>query len=106
MRVRSDFSRFVHLAGRLVSLSLVSVAACAGGNGAHEDIGEATAQIAQVPEQVSCVAINIAGARSVERRFDVVAGQSTLLSLAQLPTGNVIFTAFAYPMACPLVTQA
>jgi hypothetical protein len=110
MRTFSTRSRLV------VASSLVSALGCAASLGAAiafagcssgdsgELAGEATAAITQVPAQVACIELNVSGARTVDKKFDVTAGQSSVLAMAQLPTGNVTFTGFAYPTACAQVT--
>jgi hypothetical protein len=63
-------------------------------------VGAAQARISQVPQQVFCVRITVAGYRTVEKSFDVIPGQSSLLSLSGLPVGAVTFTGAAFPAAC------
>jgi hypothetical protein len=72
--------------------------------------GEASAravvELATVPADVFCVEIDVAGARAVTDRFDVVPNQTAVLSLTGLPLGDVSFTGLAYPAACGAVTSA
>jgi hypothetical protein len=97
----------------VTSLSIASLAAlaaaCSAGTNTDEaanDVGQASAAITQVPAQVSCIEIDVAGARAVTKRFDVTAGQSSVLSLTGLPLGADTFTGLAYPSACSAVTAA
>src|SRR5689334_14468102 len=94
----------------LASLSIAScfAVACSGAPNADEDanVGVATATITQVPPQVSCVDIQVNGSRSFSKKFDVTAGQTSVLSLSGLPTGNVTFIGLAYPLACASVVAS
>jgi hypothetical protein len=86
----------------LVSAALLTVA-CGAAQDSSENVGEARAQLTRVPSDVACIDISVAGASTVHRRFDVTAGASTNFALRSLPTGNVTFTAFAYPTPCAQV---
>jgi hypothetical protein len=66
-------------------------------------VGEAEATITNVPAQVACIQITVAGARNVTRRFDVSPGQSSVLGLKGLPVGPVAFTGSAYAASCATV---
>jgi hypothetical protein len=68
-----------------------------------EMVGLAQARITQVPQQVFCVRITVAGYRTVERSFDVTPGQSSILSLSGLPVGSVTFTGAAFPASCAFI---
>jgi hypothetical protein len=91
-----------------VSIAILStLAACsAPPEPSADDTGVAQAAITQVPPQIACIAINVAGARTVERKFEVTAGQSSVLALTELPTGSVVFHGFAYAAACASVTAS
>jgi hypothetical protein len=65
-----------------------------------EDIGQATAAISAVPPMVACIEIDVMGARSVTRRFDVMPGASAALTLTGLPLGTDTFVGLAYASAC------
>lgn len=93
---------------------LVYSAICAGtglvacgdaGNG--ELVGSAQIAITQVPVDVSCVQISAQGvARSAQRSFDVAPGQSSVLSMQSLPTGNVTFSGLGFSVPCASVTSS
>jgi hypothetical protein len=97
-------ARAIVLASSFVLLPLG--VACSAADSSPEMTGEATAQITQVPAQVGCIQISVAGARTVQKRFDVMPGQSSVLSLSGLPVGGVSFTGSAYPTACASVTSS
>jgi len=82
--------------------------ACASGDPSDrsEATGEAMAAITEVPADVNCVTIDVTGSRSVQRRFDVTPGESSLFSLDGLPVGDVIFNGSAHPIACSSITSA
>jgi hypothetical protein len=88
----------------LTCCSIAAVACSAGSP--EENIGQATAAITQVPAQVGCIEIDVTGARSVTQRYDVTAGQSSVLSLNGLPLGLDTFVGLAYPGACSAVASA
>src|SRR5260370_36434131 len=48
----------------------------------------------------TCIQIAAAGARSVTKSFDVMAGAGTVLSMSGLPLGQVTFTAAAFGSSC------
>jgi hypothetical protein len=79
-------------------LSAVALAGCLSPE--EPLVGEAQARITQVPADVSCVRITIAGSRTVVRSFDVTPGQSSVLPMAGLPVGAVMFTGEAFAAAC------
>jgi hypothetical protein len=87
-----------------LALAAVSLAACSSGASApagdREMQGSATVTLTQVPENVACIDVNVVGARSADRRFPVKAGQSTVLTLNGLPTGDVVFYGSAFDGAC------
>jgi hypothetical protein len=66
----------------------------------------AVIELAVVPANVSCVEIDVTGARAVTDRFDVTPNETAVLSLTALPLGNVSFIGLAYPTACAAVTSA
>jgi hypothetical protein len=66
-------------------------------------IGEAEARIAQVPGDVSCIKITVAGSRSVTHPFDVTPGQSSVLSLKGLPVGDVTVAGQAFSTTCSAI---
>jgi len=69
------------------------------------DIGEARAEITQVPADVRCVQVIIVGAdHAVTRQFDVTPGASSVLALKELPLGSDTFKGSAFAEACSSVT--
>ncbi|HEY2513150.1 MAG TPA: hypothetical protein VGI39_19915, partial [Polyangiaceae bacterium] len=70
-----------------------------------EKAGRAVALLAEVPADVMCVQVDVAGARQVTDRFDVTPGETATLSLTGLPLGTDLFTGYAYPTACAAVAS-
>ncbi|HXU71453.1 MAG TPA: hypothetical protein VN947_19105 [Polyangia bacterium] len=89
---------------------MISIASAGCGQGGTVDgpVGDAVARITSVPPMVGCVSITAAGSRSVTNNFNVTPGQSATLTIKNLPTGNVSFTAAAFSSACNAIagTQA
>lgn len=86
------------------AFAVVPVAAC-GTNTSSGDIGEARAEITQVPNDVLCVELDVVGAsRTVTQRFDVTPGASSVLHLQGLPLGTDTFQGSAFGTACSDVT--
>jgi outer membrane protein assembly factor BamB len=94
---------------RITFLLVVCHCACSapgGGRSDQELVGTAVAQIARVPAGVGCVQIAAAGAAlTVTRNFDVTPGQSSMLSLSKLPTGQVTFSGSAFDAHCVGVAE-
>jgi hypothetical protein len=71
------------------------------------DTGSAVAEIAVVPPDVACVRVTVTGpSRSTDRFFNVNAGQSAVLTMNGLPTGQDSFLGQAYNGLCSNVTNA
>jgi hypothetical protein len=69
--------------------------------------GRAVAQIAIVPAQVACVRVTVFGqTATAQRPFSVTPGQSSILSMAALPTGQVNFLGEAFNIACGSVNTS
>ena len=89
-----------------LSLSVLFAAACSSAPSSYEEsTAQVSARISVVPPQVACIELDVAGARTVTQRFDVVSGQSPVLNMTGLPTGSVQFTGLAYPSACSAVSS-
>ncbi len=67
--------------------------------------GTAQIALAAVPADVGCLRVAAIGASTVERTFDVTAGQTTRIQLDHLPTGNVAFAAAAFSARCAAVSR-
>jgi hypothetical protein len=65
--------------------------------------GTAQIALATVPADVGCLRVQATGTRTVERGFDVTAGQEMRLQFDHLPTGNVAFSAAAFAGRCAIV---
>lgn len=91
----------------LIVPALLAVAfapACSGE--ANEDLtGVATAAITNVPSDVGCIEIAVTGNRTVDRKYDVSPGASSVLSMSGLPVGSVTFVAQAFQGACSTITS-
>ncbi len=91
---------------RLSGALLALFCAC-GGNEPEADLGEASVALTSAPLDAACLRIDVAGTkRSAERLFDLGPGSSTILTLAGLPTGEVVFSADAFALSCGAVTRA
>jgi len=85
----------------------MALAACSWQEGSDSSlVGVAAMAISQVPVDVNCVRINVAGARSVTRNFGVVPGSSPSLLLNGLSLGQTVFTSEAFGETCGLVSTA
>src|SRR4051794_30309492 len=84
----------------LLFASLVALTSACGTGSDPNLIGEAEARITQVPAAVACVQISVQGSSLVTQRFDVVAGQSSVLPLNSLPVGTVQVSGAAFNQAC------
>jgi hypothetical protein len=82
-------------------LPVFAIAACGGSqSNVPEDTGTATMAITQVPPNVRCLRIVVAGSRVATRLFAVTPGQSSVLSLGRLPLGTDTFVGDAFPFDC------
>lgn len=87
--------------------ALTAIPVACGTNAATNDIGEARAEITQVPSDVECVVLVVTGSgHSVTRQFGVTPGQSSVLQLNGLPLGTDTFQGSAFAEACGSVTSA
>jgi hypothetical protein len=94
----------------ILAALVISIASAGCGQGGTVDgpVGDAVARITSVPPMVGCVSITAAGSRNVTNNFNVTPGQPATLTMKNLPTGNVSFTAAAFSSACNAIagTQA
>src|SRR6266542_2469778 len=67
-------------------------------------LGMVRAQITQVPPTITCVQLvaTIDG-HSQPTNFDVIPGTPATLQIADLPVGELTFTAWAYGATCPTI---
>jgi hypothetical protein len=93
-------TRTLKLAAPVVLASVVLAACGSSGLDESENTGVATAAVTNVPSDVGCIEITVNGNRTVDRKFDVVAGASSILALSGLPVGSVTFLGQAYSGAC------
>jgi hypothetical protein len=96
----------VSLAAAVAAGALVAACGAVDTTPPVEDVGQAVAAISGVPASVGCVEIDVAGARAVVRRFDVMQNQMVSATLTGLPLGADTFTGLAYPMACNSVASS
>jgi hypothetical protein len=73
-----------------------------------ELIGSADLQLSEIPPDVRCFQVRVAGPKRTEvRTFDVTPGQSSQsFRLDRLPLGNDEFSGAAYPVSCAEVTAS
>ena len=86
--------------GTLASLALVLTAGCSRQSQYVGPLGKATVQLSLAPPGVVCVLIQVSGATTVTRAFDVAPEANTVFALDGLPLGNDTFTALAYSTPC------
>lgn len=81
---------------RVFRLTLLAALAGTGCSLTHDDgpVGTARATISVVPVGVACVQIIAAAGRTLTFSADVTPGQSSQLTLDNLPVGDVTFTGF------------
>jgi hypothetical protein len=97
-------ARFRGFAGICLAASLAGCGAEPGA-GDEDAYGIATARLDSVPDDVTCLAINVTGNRTTQRLRDVTPGQSASFTLNGLPVGNVIFLAEGFAESCSLVNE-
>lgn len=93
---------FTHAA---ITLSLSLAASCSAPLDDAPDVAQAVAAITQVPADVRCIDVTVAGANTVTQRFTVTPGASATLTMPGLPIGAVTFVAVAYNLACASVVS-
>jgi hypothetical protein len=87
------------------AFAAVPVACGTGSGGAADDIGEARAEITQVPSDVLCVQVVVTGSgHTTTEQFDVIPGASSVLNMKGLPLGSDTFNGSAFGTACSSVT--
>ena len=93
---------------RLLSLAFLFAAACnAQGGGpdpAADDTGRIEVALTSAPADAACLKLTVTGTRTVSKSFDLTPGQSTVFTLAKLPTGIAQVDGVAYGSACAAVT--
>jgi hypothetical protein len=90
------------MSGRAALVCLLLIAGCAAKGGHDEDqTSSSTFAIQSVPGDVRCVDVTIVGAtRTVEKKYDVVPGQSSVYHTGGLPIGGALVSANAYNTTC------
>jgi len=84
-----------------LSMAIAGSIACSSATAPKgEEVGQAAATITQVPPDVQCVRITVAGTTTVTRSFDVGTAQSSVLTLTGLPIGTDTFVGDALPVPC------
>jgi hypothetical protein len=94
--------RFARLGQWLLPLALaLAGSACVMSSEISDQAtGVATVTLKQTPSDVNCLRLRVEGRFYVERYFDVVPGQDTILTLSKLPIGDDTFTGHAYAESC------
>ena len=85
-------------------ISLLCLANCSGASGdsnGDDNVGTAIAEIKLAPNTVKCLQIVVAGTTTVTKNIGLVASQSSLFALDNLPLGSDTFSASAFNVACP-----
>src|SRR5262249_47993051 len=81
-------------------VSCLAGCTAAGPSGPDEQNATVTVAVTSVPADVLCLEIDVMGSSSIARRFDVMAGQSSILSLDGLSPGPASIGAKAFSTAC------
>ncbi|HVU01625.1 MAG TPA: Hint domain-containing protein [Polyangiaceae bacterium] len=107
--MKNAASRLAGVSSAILATGLV-VSACGSDDtkppeGA-ENSGTASLTLTTVPADVACVRVTVAGSRTDVRKFDVMPGHATTMTLAGLPLGAVTFQEDAFAEACSSVTSA
>lgn len=77
------------------------LAACGSSpTGSNEATGSASVAITQVPKDVKCIEIDVAGLNSFARRFDVITGSGSVYAIDGLPLGGVDVSGSAWNSPC------
>ena len=97
---------FARIVAGVVCLSGVVAGCGLPGTGASSEppLGEIRVALTQVPADVACVELTVAGSSTVTQLFDVTAGAATTLSMGGLPVGTVAVTETAFSVPCAQVT--
>jgi len=92
----------------LITTAAAALTGCVGAGPTAQDYnGSAVIQFVRVPQQVSCIRIQItssATGTTFERRFGTNPNQNPTFTLDGLPTGSDAFSAQATPASCAVAT--
>jgi hypothetical protein len=85
-----------------ILVPLVLLGACSAGrqNATPALTGTATAAVTLAPASVACLQIQVSGASTVTRQFDLVPQENTTFYLGDLPIGQDTFSATAFGVTC------
>ena len=87
------------------ALLLALLCACGGPASSGADLGEVSIGLVQVPQDVACVRAVFTGARRTETiRLAAWPGSAATWALSGMPTGEVVITGDAFPVACADLT--
>src|SRR5690242_17429155 len=89
--------------------SMIVATACSAPNGTVDDpeaVASATIALTQVPAGVGCFRVSVVGSKTQEQLFPVTAGDSSVLTVSNLPRGPATFTGAAFDAACTAITAS
>jgi Concanavalin A-like lectin/glucanases superfamily len=105
-----SFKYSIQKFGLAASLSLVAIyASCSNNNNSTQNtgpVGVVRAALTGVPSDVSCIRIEVQGARFTSQDFDVMPGTDATLLVSGVSTGSVVITVKGFNAACASVTAS
>jgi virginiamycin B lyase len=88
----------------LAFLAIAPLAACAEApDSTSEALGTVVAEIRLAPPDARCLQVKVVGTATVTQSFDVVPEETSVLTLRNLPVGNLTVSATAFNVACSAV---
>jgi hypothetical protein len=93
----------------LLTAALAGLASCtdgadlAPGQDPESGVGTVVLSLTEVPEDVLCMRITVAGARTVVRTFDTTPAVPSVFRMGGLPLGEATFTGEAFPSVCAAI---
>jgi hypothetical protein len=102
MRISTSFLALGVVAG----LAGCSSSGTSGQKEADDGLGVASMSVVKAPADGTCLQVTVVGSRIIKRSFDLVADQTTVLTLRGLPLGTDTFTELAFAGSCSAVTPA
>jgi hypothetical protein len=89
------------------SLLLLALLGACGGTAGEADLAEVELDLVQVPADAHCLRAVFTGVtRAVTVRLDAQPGATASWGVSGLPTGEVVITADAFPVACASSTSS
>ena len=107
MNPNRNFFPSVRLSVLCYLVALAPSLGCDSNQPGPTETGDIMLSVPNLPDDVACIRVSIAGEfRSVVNDFDVAPGDTLAQSFSGLPVGAVVFSANAYAQACASVTSS